>query len=105
MERAKGFEPSTFSLGSCATPDVSIADTPLTTGDAAACTSACTSEAENAHETPADAQGHGQGEGIAQGAATPLESLAQAIANLSADDRAKLAAMLTGGNGPKDGQR
>jgi hypothetical protein len=72
-----------------------------------ACTSACTSEAQNAHGTPTNAQGDGEGEAIAhsgvQGAATPLDALAQAIANLSADDRAKLAAMLTSGEGAKGG--
>jgi len=37
------------------------------------------------------------------GTATPLESLAQAIANLSADEQARLAAMLAKGNDGKGG--
>ena len=35
---------------------------------------------------------------------TPLEAIAQALAGLSADDRAKLAAMLTQADGGKDGR-
>ena len=102
IQRAMGLEPTTASLEGCTPRDATIADKALTEGSVAACTSACTSNAENLHAATADAQAGGHAEGIAQGdgktggqgAATPLEALAQAIANLSADDRARLAAML-----------
>ena len=107
-----GVEPTTTSLEGCTAGDVSVEKTEVTTGDTAACTNACTSEAQNTHETPADAQADTQGEGTAQDAATPpavskaegLDTLAQAIADLSADDRSKLAAMLAQGNGGKAGK-
>jgi hypothetical protein len=94
-QRAKGLEPSTASLEGCGDTDVSVAGKEDTLNPDPACTSACTRNAGNAHGTPADAQG----EGIAQGTATPLVTLAQAIANLSAGDRARLAEMLAQSNG------
>jgi hypothetical protein len=106
-KRAKGVEPSTASLEGCDNTDVSIAGKEDTVNPDPACTNACTRNPENEHGTPADAGGGGQAEGTAHGAATPpvlskaegLETLAQAIANLSADDRARLAAMLAQANG------
>ena len=40
-----------------------------------------------------------------QAVPSPLAAIAQALANLSADERAKLAAMLTGNADGKDGNR
>jgi hypothetical protein len=70
----------------------------LTAGDTPACTNSRTQSKEKSHEMPAAAQADTGG----QGAPTPptpsnaegLDALAQAIANLSAKDRAALAAML-----------
>ena len=85
-------------------------DNEVTTGDSAACTCACTGEPQNVNGTAPDAQGEGtatgQGDGLALSNAEGLAGLARAIANLSADDRARLAAMLAqgGGNGEGNGR-
>jgi len=76
MERAKGFEPSTFSLGSCTDPHVTPANRRLTDADGSACTSACTSKPENGHESK-------------------VEVIAAMLRELPPEDRARLAAMLT----------
>ena len=99
-KRAMRFELTTFTLATCSDSVLSNADAGLTKGALVACTSACTSEAQNANETPADVHCGGHPEGITQGqaAAMPLEAIAQAIAGLSNDDRARLAAMFLQGS-------
>jgi len=75
LERARGFEPPTFSLGSCGQGDVSASEKGLTTGGADACTNACTGEAENVHTDC-------------------LEELAAMLRELSPAERAELASIL-----------
>jgi hypothetical protein len=111
VERQKGFEPSTFGLGSGTHPVASEGSKALTPTPFSVCTRVCTSEAENANadaleaasfDTPqaADVLGTGhpdEGEGTAtidQG--DTLAKLAAAVANLSPADRERLAAMLAG---------
>ena len=53
-KRAKGFEPSTSSLGSYPLPNPSVDITALTPKPSAACTNACTSEGENTNAEPND---------------------------------------------------
>ena len=71
--------------------------------DAAACTSACTGKPENGNGTPAEPSSsppHSTDTAApdkGRAASTPLDVLAHAIAGLSADERAKLVAMLTSG--------
>ena len=62
----------------------------LTTGDAPACTTACTSKPENAHE------GKPKGAGEAAVPSAAFEALAALIRQLSAEERSRLAEMLTG---------
>ncbi len=66
-----------------------VQDNGLTPTPSDACTTACTSDAENVHGDDSDAD---QGD--------TLSKLADALANLSPEDRAKLAAML---NTPDEG--
>ena len=73
----------------------------LTEAPSAACTAACTSEAQNANADPNqkhhDEEGKAASEPVAESgapAAEPLALLAKAIAKLSAEDRARLIAML-----------
>jgi hypothetical protein len=54
------------------------------------------SDSENVNETPANVKGGGQAEGTATGLGDGLAGLAWAIANLSAGDQARLAALLGG---------
>jgi len=93
-------ELTTSTLATSEQRDVTNANAGLTAGETPACTNACTSQGQNGHETPAEGQGDGPRD--AQGGANPLEALAKAIADLSAEDRAKLAAIL--GATPTAGQ-
>ena len=77
--------------GALCSPD--IVESTLTTGDTPACTTACTSEAKNTHPPAIAPQGQG------------LDSLAKAIANLTAEDRVKLAAMLAQSDTTKGGRQ
>lgn len=77
----------------------------LAASDSAACTAACTSEAENDNataETGAGERNQQPGEPVAtqtgDQASASLATLAAALVNLSAADRAKLAAMLLQGD-------
>jgi len=92
-------------LGSCERRNASGNPQALTPTDSAACTAACTSEAENDNATTETEPGEldrQPGEPPAAPAADPapdsLAMLAAALVNLSATDRAKLAAMLLAGN-------
>jgi hypothetical protein len=66
-----------------------------------ACTNACTGKPENGNGAPAEPSSsppHSTDTGDPESAhADPLEGLAAALRSLSADDRAKLVAMLTSG--------
>ena len=73
----KGLEPSTFSLEGCAPTVLSAETNGLTDGGDCACTNACTKSTESGHETT-------------------LEALAATLLKLAPEERAKLAAMLTG---------
>jgi hypothetical protein len=84
-ERQKGFESSTFGLGSNRPHYASIDSKTLTPTLPAACTAACTSEAETTNAGNLDAD---QGD--------PLVKLAAELAKLSLADRERLAAMPTG---------
>jgi len=86
LERAKGFEPSTSSLGSSEHPDVTIDNKGLTTPLPPACTTACTSNPENPHESPPEGTP----------AALTADALAALVRQLSPEERARLAEMLIG---------
>ncbi len=79
----KGLEPSTFSLEGCAPTVVSAEANGLTDGDAGACTNACTKSTESGHDAT-------------------LEALAATLLKLAPEERAKLAAMLTGQESSED---
>ena len=109
-ERQKGFEPSTFGLGSEMHPVASDDSKALTPTPFPVCTRVCTSEAENANADALEAASLGtppqaadadrapdEGEGTAaidQG--DPLARLAAELGKLSPEDRQRLAAMLAG---------
>ena len=95
MERAKGFEPSTSSLGSGGVRDLSEADKGLRSTDPDACTAACTSDAENANEGPLGEGPESQGGGGEQ-LSGALAAVARLIGSLTPADRERLAAMLAG---------
>ena len=107
MER-KGVEPSTFALRTRTPTDTTGNPQELTATPSPACTAACTSEAENEHETTGEVDvdqavndtGPGGRPTTGEGADT-LAVLAAALVNLSAADRAKLAAMLLAGKDDK----
>ncbi|MCX5674500.1 MAG: hypothetical protein NTX87_05785 [Planctomycetota bacterium] len=86
LERAMGFEPTTFSLGSGEHPDVTLENKKLTTPPPPACTTACTSKPENVHESKPE------------GTPTALtaDALAALVRQLPPEERARLAEMLTG---------
>ena len=68
------------------------------------CTTGCTREGENEHGTTGEAdvdQARNDAEPAAGEGADSLAMLAAALVNLSAADRAKLAAMLLAGDGGK----
>jgi hypothetical protein len=86
-------------LSSNGTHDASGDSKALTPTPFPACTCACTSKPENANDPAADALDTGkqaESEGNDADAASPLiAAFATVLANLSADDRQRLAAMLT----------
>ena len=79
-----GLEPVTPSLSSKRANNASENGQALAATGSAACTSACTSEAENVKAAAPE---------------TSLDALAAAVASLSAEDRAKLVAMLGNADG------
>jgi hypothetical protein len=118
QERQKGFEPSTFGLGSRNHPDASADSKALAPTPFPVCTRVCTSEPENANADALEAASlgsppqaadaleaghHDEGEGIGapSGSGDTLAKLAAALLTLSPADRAKLAAMLTTGTRAK----
>ena len=98
-----GFEPRLTDPESGNTASLRLDGQSLTADRSPACTSSRTQNAESAHETPGAAPGAATQLALRKGEG--LETLAQAIADLSADDRARLAAMLAQGNAERRGEK